>query len=126
MPFVLLPALMLISAAMNAQEAGAPPPPLPSAVHCAALFALTLEELSQKSGDPEMTKGFAEDAAALRKIVIAGVPTGPNAEATADAAIAVEKKVLAVEAATRKAKGDDSAVDLKPCYRVKALGPRGE
>lgn len=127
MPLSLLAALLLIGAPMDAQEeVPAPPAPLPSAVYCAALFSLTHEALSQKSGDPAMTAGFAEDAATLRRIVIAGEGTAPDAEARADAAIAVEKKALRAEQEAHKAKGDEATEDLSPCYRVKALGPRGE
>lgn len=126
LPLSWVTALLFIDAAMNVQEDVPVPPPLPSAVHCAALFAVTVDGLSHKSGDPEMTAAFVDDAAALRRIVIAGVREWLNAEAVADAAITAEKKVVIAEAEARRVKGDDTPVDLKPCYRVKALGPRGE
>ncbi|RJF90380.1 hypothetical protein D3876_09000 [Sphingomonas cavernae] len=119
--------MVLLNVSGNAQEGVVETPaPLPSAVRCAALFSLTHETLSGKSGDPAMTAGFAEDAAALRRIVIAGEAPAPDAEARADAAIAIEKKALVAEQAKRTARGDETTEDLNPCYRVKALGPRGE
>lgn len=118
--------LLLADTSMNAQESVPEVVhPLPSAVHCAALFSLTHEALVQKSGDRAMTEGFAADAAALRRIVVAAEGPVADAEARADAAITVEKKVLAGQLAARRAKGDDSGDDLSACYRVKALGPRG-
>lgn len=125
MPLSIMTMLLLLDAAMNAQEAVPVPAPLPSAVRCAALFAVTVDDLRQKSGDAEMTAGFVEDAAALRRIAIAEAGDGPNAEAVADTAIAAEKKTVLAEAEARRARRDDTPVDLKPCYRVKALGPRG-
>lgn len=125
-PLSLLVGLLLVDASMNAQESiPEVVQPLPSAVHCAALFSLTHEMLTQKSGDPSMTEGFAADAAALRRIVIAEEGPAPDAEARADAAISVERKALASQLAARRAKGEDSADELSRCYRVKALGPRG-
>ena len=101
----------------------APPPvlapvlaPLPSARSCAALFGRTFDMLRARSGDPAMTQGFADDAAALRRIVIAQ-ETGGDA-AKADAAIATER--------TRLESAPEETLDLKPCYRVKALGRGGE
>jgi len=93
-------------------------PPLPSARQCAALFAMTYDTLRQKSGDPAMTAGFGEDAAALRRIVIDQEAGGDAAKA--DGAIAAERSRL-VEAGTAI-----ETIDLKPCYRVKALGRGGE
>jgi len=119
----MLAALLLISAAIGSQEE--PTAALPGAAHCAALFAFTYDNLKGKSGDPAMTRGFAEDAAALRAIVIAQAK-GENAEAAADRAIAAERLLVEAGAQQRQAKGDETPVDLKPCYRVKALGPRGE
>ncbi|MCJ8159458.1 hypothetical protein [Sphingomonas sp. LaA6.9] len=119
--------LLLLDVPTNTQEAMADAPaPLPSAVHCAALFSLTHDTLSRKSGDPAMTAGFAEDAAALRRIVIAAEAPASDAEARADAAIAAAKKALIAEQAARAARGDETPQDLNPCYRVKALGPRVE
>lgn len=92
------------------------PPPLPSARQCAALFGLTYDTLKAKSGDPAMTQGFAEDAAALRRIVIEQEAGGDASKA--DAAIAAER--------TRLEAAPDEALDLKLCYRVKALGRGGE
>lgn len=60
-----------------------------------------------------MTKAFEEDTAALRNIVIA---ERKGAEAAADAAIAAERRAIKEPAAS---------FDLKPCYRVKALGAIG-
>jgi len=89
---------------------------LPSAARCTALFQLTLDQLKQKSGDPAMTAAFVEDTAALRAIVVAEQRTAPDPQAAADAAIASERR------AVREA---PESFDLKPCYRVKALGPIG-
>lgn len=72
-----------------------------------------------------MTKGFADDAAALRTLVIAQTKS-ENAEAAADRAIAAERALVETAEQQRQAKGDETPADLKPCYRVKALGPRGE
>lgn len=99
------------------------PLPLPSPVYCAALFSITLEELENKSGDADMTRGFREDAAALRQIVVAQMG-GARGQVAADAAIGKEKTRLKAEMQARKP--DDPVIDLKSCYRVKALGPRGE
>ena len=92
------------------------PPPLPSARHCAAVFGRTYDTLKAKSGDPAMTQGFAEDMEALRRIVIAQEAGGDTGKA--DAAIAAER--------TRLEAAPDETLDLKPCYRVKALGRGGE
>lgn len=121
MALSLMVALALGYAAAGQEDRA--PEPLPSAVFCAALFAITLENLQKKTGDAQMTKGFREDAAALRRIVIAGFD-GPNAEAAADAAIAREKRALSQQMAAMSP--SDPPIDPKPCYRVKALGPRGE
>lgn len=101
------------------QSAAPAPAPLPSAAYCAAAFGLTLDTLKQKSGDPAMTQGFADDFASLRQIVIAK----EGSEGAADAAIALERTRLAGEVARH---GPDETIDLKPCYRVKALGRGGE
>jgi 2-keto-4-pentenoate hydratase len=103
-------AALLLLAGQDAPAASA----LPSAARCTALFAITLEQLKQKSGDPAMTAGFVEDTAALRAIVIAEQRAAPDPQAAADAEIAAERR------AVREAPED---FDLKPCYRVKALGP---
>jgi len=84
---------------------------LPSATRCAAVFAITTDELKRKSGDPAMIAGFADDAAALRRIVVS---QRRGDEAAADTAISDERKAMGESAAS---------VDLKLCYRVKALGP---
>ena len=104
--------------ALLLQVAPPPLPPLPSARQCAALFGLTYDTLKAKSGDPAMTQGFADDAAALRRIVIAQEAGGDAAKA--DAVIAAERTRLSAEV-----RGSDEAPDLKPCYRVKALGRGG-
>ena len=96
-----------------------PPPvqaPLPSARYCAALFGRTSDMLSARSGDPAMTQGFVDDTATLRRIVIAQETSGDAGRA--DAAIAAER--------TRLEAAPDEALDLKLCYRVKALGRGGE
>ncbi|MBB5686238.1 hypothetical protein [Sphingobium boeckii] len=101
-------------------QSGSPPPaPLPSAAYCAAAFALTYDILKQKSGDPVMTQGFADDVAALRLIAI----EKEGSEPAADAAIAVERTRLNADMAKR---APEDVIDLKPCYRVKALGRGGE
>jgi hypothetical protein len=107
----LMTGLMLL-AAQDAPAASA----LPSAAHCAALFGITLDQLRQKSGDPAMTAAFTQDTVALRAIVVAelGDAGATEPEATADAAINAERRAIRAPA------GD---FDLKPCYRVKALGP---
>jgi hypothetical protein len=100
--------IFLVSAAQIA-----PTSELPSAARCTALFAITLDQLRQKSGDPAMTKAFEDDTAALRNIVIA---ERKGVHAAADAAIAAERRAI---------KEPPASFDLKPCYRVKALGGIG-
>ena len=87
------------------------------------MFAITLEALERKSGDPAMTKAFREDTAALRRIVIAEMRQA-DAEVVADSAISREIAALHGEMHARNV--DETSLDLKSCYRVKALGPRGE
>lgn len=106
-----MPGWTILPFLLAAQPAdAAPSTALPSAVRCAALFAVTEEALKQKSGDPAMTAGFEADAAALRQIV---VDRAKGDQAEADLAIGAERKTL---------KGEPSPDALKPCYRVKALG----
>lgn len=114
-------ALLWGTAALS--QGTAAPAPLPSAVRCTAMFAITLEALERKSGDPAMTKAFREDTAALRRIVITETRQA-DAEVVADSAISREIAVLHGEMHARNV--DETSLDLKSCYRVKALGPRGE
>lgn len=88
---------------------------LPSAAYCTAAFDVTFEQLSAKSGDPEMTRAFREDAKILRTITIAEA----QSEAIADAAIAAARRDIG-----KKRHSTGETPDLAPCYRVKALGPR--
>lgn len=103
-------AVLLLAFGQDAPAASA----LPSAARCTALFEITLEQLKQKSGDRAMTAGFVADTAALRAIVIAEQRAAADPAAAADAEIAAERR------AVRELPED---FDLKPCYRVKALGP---
>jgi len=98
------------------QEAPPATSALPSAARCAALFAITLDQLKQKSGDPAMTAAFAQDTAALRAIVVAEQRAAADPAAAADALIAAERRAV---------REPPENFDLKPCYRVKALGPIG-
>ena len=92
------------------------PKDLPSAARCTALFGSMLDQLRQKSGDPTMTKAFEEDIVALRNIVVAERRNAPDPQAAAEAVIAAERRTI---------QGPAEGMDLKPCYRVKALGPLG-
>lgn len=105
-----LSAALLLALGQDAPASSA----LPSAARCTALFEITLEQLKQKSGDRAMTAGFAADAAALRAIVVAEQRAVADPSAAADAEISAERR------AVRELPED---FDLKPCYRVKALGP---
>ena len=111
--------ITLLTIALLMQAGNPAPAPLPSAAYCAAAFGLTYDMLKQKSGDPAMTQGFADDFAALRQIVI----DKEGSDGAADSAISVERTKLMAETAKHAA---DETIDLKPCYRVKALGRGGE
>lgn len=89
---------------------------LPSAARCTALFSITLDQLKRKSGDRAMTAAFTQDTAALRAIVVAEQHAAADPAAAAEALIAAERRAV---------REPPESFDLKPCYRVKALGPIG-